>query len=77
MKANLVEGQIKLFCQGYDVGSAPPYIRELYKRYRYSLNICIYQVNPNGPFEYQFLFKAILSREVGVATRNDKRFDPQ
>lgn len=64
--ADLVEGKIRLNCQGYDVGSAPPYIRELSKKYRADLNICIYQVNPNAPFEYQFLFKASLNQEIGI-----------
>ncbi|MGB5631897.1 MAG: hypothetical protein WBM86_03845 [Waterburya sp.] len=62
----MVEGKIKLNCRGYDLGSAPPYIRELYKKYRSSLNICIYQVNKDAPFEYQFLFLASLNREVGI-----------
>lgn len=64
--ANMFEGEIKLNCRGYDLGSAPPYIRELYKQYRDSLNICIYQVNQDAPFEYQFLLLACLNREVGI-----------
>ena len=66
VKADLVEGKIKLTCRGYDVGSAPPYIRELSKKYQSSLNIRVYQVNKNAPFEYQFLFKASLNREIGI-----------
>ncbi len=64
--ASMVEGKIKLHCWGYDLGSAPPYIRELYKKYQDSLNISIYQVNKDAPFEYQFLFKASLNQERGI-----------
>lgn len=64
--ANIIEGRIKLNCQGYDVGSAPPYIRELYKKYQDSLNISVYQVNLDVAFEYQFLFIASLNRETGI-----------
>lgn len=64
--ADIVDGKIRLNCRGYDVGSAPNYIRELHRKYQDNLNIRVYQVNKDAPFEYQFLFLASLNQEIGT-----------
>jgi hypothetical protein len=61
-----LEGKLQLSCQGLFLGYAPPHIRELYKKYRDELEITVYRVNRQAPFEYQFLLLATLDREIGV-----------
>ena len=60
------EGRLQLNCRGLFVGFAPPHIKELYKKYRDDLEICIYKVNPKSPFEYQFILQASLDRQIGI-----------
>jgi hypothetical protein len=62
----LVEGKLQLNCRGLFLGYAPPYIRELYKKHHVDLEISIYKVNHQAPFEYQFLLLATLDREIAV-----------
>jgi len=58
--------RLKLVCGGYTLGYAPPHIRELYNKYRDSLNIEIYQVNSQASSTYQFLLKAVLDSQIGI-----------
>ncbi len=71
----LIEGKLELYCQGYNIGSAPPYIRELYKKYRDSLAISVYQINFQVPFEYQFLLLATLNQKTGIPL-NEFEYQP-
>lgn len=64
--ATLIEGRLKLQCQDYIIGSTPPYIRELYKKYREHLKISVFKVNPEVPYEYQFLLLASLNQKIGI-----------
>lgn len=61
-----VEGRLQLNCRGLFIGYAPPHIKELYKKYRDDLEISVYKVNQQAPFEYQFLLLATLDRQIGV-----------
>lgn len=71
----LIEGKLELRCQGYSIGFAPPYIRELYKKYLDNLTIAVYQVNSQAPFEYQFLLLATLNQKMGIPL-NEPEYQP-
>lgn len=61
----LTEYRSELRCQNQVIGYAPRYIQELYKKYRDKLEINIFKVNSQSPYEYQFLCQAILNQREG------------
>jgi hypothetical protein len=62
----LVDGKLQLNCRGLFIGYAPPHIRELYKKYPVNLEITVYKINPEAPFNYQFLLLATLEQKIGI-----------
>jgi hypothetical protein len=62
---SLTEHRSELRCQNLIIGYAPRYIQELYKKYRDKLEITIFKVNSQSPYEYQFLCQAILNQREG------------
>lgn len=61
-----IDQRLQLMCRSHMIGFAPPYIKELYKKYGEHLEIAIYQVNQQAPFNYQFMLQATLDKKIGI-----------